>query len=159
MVLLLKNNTIFLVIITLLLLIISGCVSKESSNDEAKQIQMNTLNGDSDHWNLQGYNIKIEGNTLFVGGGELQYKLDEEVKDNLAFTMVAQVDENEIVLQEMKIVSSINDFNNQDTGKAEIEVPMNKGEEMKLTDVDIYYAVVEWKSSQGENLKEYISIY
>lgn len=154
-----KNNTLFLIITLLILLLITGCESGESSNVEEKQIQMTTLSGDSDHWNLQGYEVKIEGNTLFAGNGELQYKLDEEVKDNLLFKMVAQVGEKKVVLQEMKIVSSLRDFNNQDTGEAEVDIPMNKGEEIILTDIDKYYAIVEWRSSQGEYIKEIISIH
>lgn len=151
----LKKNTFYLIIT---LLLITGCVPGESSTVEEQQPQLTTLNGESDHWNLQGYTIKIEGNTLFAGNGELQYKLDEEVKDNLSFKMVAQVGEQEVVLQEMKIVSSLGEFKQQDTGKGEMDIPMYKGEEIILTDIDNFYAIVEWRSSQGESMKEIIHI-
>ncbi|MFJ7737644.1 hypothetical protein ACIQ2D_15120 [Lysinibacillus sp. NPDC097287] len=153
-----KKNTFYLMITLLLLLLITGCVPGEPSIVEDSQPQLTTLHGESDHWNLHGYNIKIEGNTLFAGNGELQYKLDEDVKDNFSFKMVAQVGEQEVVLQEMKIVRALGDFNHQDTGQAEVDFPMNNEKAIILTDIDYYYAIVEWWSSQGEAMKEIIHI-
>ncbi|MBE9918341.1 hypothetical protein G8C92_30555, partial [Paenibacillus donghaensis] len=130
---------------SLLLLFITGCFSEKTSSD--KVTQLSTLNGESEHWQLQGYKLKIEGDTLFAGDGQLHYKFDETITDNISFRMVAVIDDKEIVLQEMKIVSSGRNFNKQDTGKAETKVPLNnEGEKITFINKDKIYGVIEWIS-------------
>jgi hypothetical protein len=139
----------------MLLLFITGCFSEKASSD--KVTQLSTLNGESEHWQLQGYKLKIEGNTLFVRDGELHYKFDEIITDNISFRMVAIIDDKEIVLQEMKIVSSGRNFNNQDTGKAETKVPLNnEGEKITFINKDKIYGVIEWISLEGKRMEETI---
>ncbi|BFH65758.1 hypothetical protein [Paenibacillus azoreducens] len=144
-----------LVIMSLLLLFFTGCFSEKTSSD--KVTQLSTLNGESEHWQLQGYKLKIEGDTLFAGDGELHYKLDEKITDHISFKMVAVIDDKEIVLQEMKIVSSGRNFNKQDTGKAELKVPMNnEGEKITFINKDKLYGVIEWISHEGKRVEETI---
>jgi len=144
-----------LVIMSLLLLFITGCFSEKTSSE--KVTQLSTLNGESEHWQLQGYKLKIAGDNLFAGDGELQYKFDEKITDHISFRMVAVIDDKEIVLQEMKIVSSGKNFNKQDTGKAELIVPMNnEGEKITFINKDKIYGVIEWISHEGKRVKETI---
>lgn len=144
-----------LVIMSLLLLFITGCFSEKTSSEKATQLS--TLNGESEHWQLQGYKLKIAGDNLFAGDGELQYKFDEKITDHISFRMVAVIDDKEIVLQEMKIVSSGKNFNKQDTGKAELIVPMNnEGEKITFINKDKIYGVIEWISHEGKRVKETI---
>ncbi|MDR9852050.1 hypothetical protein RJP21_00385 [Paenibacillus sp. VCA1] len=144
-----------LVIMSLILLLTTGCFSEKTSSD--KVTRRSTLNGESEHWQLQGYKLKIEGDTLFAGDGELHYKLDEKITDHISFRMIAAIDDKEIVLQEMKIVSPGKNFNKQDTGKAELKVPMNnEREKITFLNKDSIYGVIDWVSLEGERMKEII---
>lgn len=144
-------------IISLLLLPLIGCLPERSSSD--KVTQRSTLNGESEHWQLQKYKLEIKGDTLFAGNGELHYEFNEKITDHISFQMVAVIDDKEIVLQEMKIVSSgeIN-FNKQDTGKAESKVPKNnEGEKITFINNETIYGVIEWVSLEGKRVKETIT--
>ncbi|WP_339322921.1 hypothetical protein [Paenibacillus sp. FSL W8-0194] len=143
------------VIMSLILLLTTGCFSEKTSSDKVTQLA--TLNGESEHWQLQGYKLKIEGDTLFAGDGELHYKFDEKITDRGSFRTVAVIDDKEIVLQETKIVSEGRNFNKQDTGKAELKVPMNnEREKITFINKDKIYGIIEWISQEGKRMKETI---
>lgn len=139
----------------LLMSFLTGCFSKDAS--PSNTTQFTTLNGESEHWQLQGYKLKTEGDTIFVGNGELLYKFDEIITDYISFKLVAQIEGNEVVLQEMKIVSSEGNYNKQDTGKAESkDLRKSDGQKITVFDKDELHGEIGWMSSNGERTKEII---
>ncbi|SER11264.1 hypothetical protein SAMN04487944_101272 [Gracilibacillus ureilyticus] len=149
------KNSLILVITFLLLLLFTGCELEEQF-EKQEQTQLITINGDSEYWNLTGYELKIEDNEMFAGDGELHHKIKREITDYVSFKMIAMIDDEKVELQGMKIVSSVSNFNNIGTGSATQRIPVIKGEGIKLTDIDNYYAVIEWISPEGERKSEKI---
>ncbi|TRM11989.1 hypothetical protein FH966_09990 [Lentibacillus cibarius] len=153
-----KRNSFIFVITSLLVLLITGCEMEELSK-EKEQIQRNSFNGYSKYWSLNEYELKIEDNEIFAGNGELQYKAEGNITDYISFKMIAVINDEKVELQGMKNVSSVSNFNNIETGSATQEIPMIKGEEIRLTDIDDYYGIIEWMSSEGKRKSEKINTF
>ncbi|MBU8907487.1 hypothetical protein [Desertibacillus haloalkaliphilus] len=73
--------------------------------------------------------------------------------------MIAIINDEKVKLQGMKIVSSVSNFNNIETGSATQEISIIIGEEISLTDIDDYYGVIEWMSAEGERKSEKIKAF
>ncbi|MDP5274945.1 hypothetical protein [Chengkuizengella axinellae] len=151
------------VLIILITVVIAS--TNEDINDEDKlnsnpiSEKSYTLNGTSENWDLQGYELKFDQDTLTAGNGVLKYKLDEEITDYLSFEMIAIVDGEEEYLQGVKFVSSDMNFNSQHTGNGVMPIPLNKdNKEMNVSNIDKMYGVIKWKSAAGDYKEEVISV-
>lgn len=89
------RNRFFFVLTGILLLFSAGCEANEHKKDE---VQLKSLNGDSENWNLNGYELKIEDDEIFAGNGKLDYKADGDVSDYISFKMIAVINDEKVEL-------------------------------------------------------------
>ncbi|OZU87121.1 hypothetical protein CIL03_18215 [Virgibacillus indicus] len=153
------KKCIYLSIVPLLflLLIQSGC-----NNQETAYNYYLALKGESDNWNLNGYEIEMTQEKFKAGNGTLKMKSENEYKtDSFHFNTHAVINNEDITIHSGSDTGLGIDIAEETTGTIEAATYLNKnGDPITLDEISDIYIIVEWwDRNKSKNVKERINLY
>lgn len=151
-----KGLCIKLTILFWVILVISGCNIQQSN-----RMYYLLLMGESENWNLEGYEIVITPEEFSAGYGTLTLKNEAEyITDSFRFDTHVVIDGEDIVVHSGSSTGGM-DISEETTGAFEGENYLNeKGDPITLNDISDIYMVVEWQdNSKDKSVKEKIDLY
>ena len=152
----LKSNRIFFIVFLLFVVLLSGCNAKEKSVSNYYL----SLMGDSETWNLTGYEVVITPESFKAGNGTLHVK--NGIKSNVEFfyfeTHLVMKDK-DVVVHTGGVSSTGMDIEKELTGAIEGGAYLNEdGTPITLNEVNNIYMIVEWRD-KSKSVKERINLY
>lgn len=152
-----KFNKLFSLVF--LILLFSGCNSNEKSVIDHYYL---LLIGESQTWNLNGYEIMITSDSFKVGNGTLRMKnANKYISDSFQFETHAVINGEDTVVHAGSATGAGIDISKKTTGANEGGTYFKKnGEPITLNEVSDIYMVVEWWDiGKNVNLKERLDLY
>lgn len=151
-----KGLCIKLATLLWVVLVISGC-NVQQSNSKYYLLLM----GESENWNLTGYEIVITPEEFSAGYGTLRLKNEAEyITDSFHFDTYVVINGEDIVVHSGSSTGGM-DISEETTGAIEGEKYLNeKGDPITLNDISDIYMVVEWKdNSKDKSVNERLDLY
>lgn len=150
---------IYLSIVSLLffLFILTGCNNQETADNYYL-----SLKGESEHWNLNGYEIEMTQEEFKAGNGTLYMKNENEYKtDSFHFDTHAIINNNDITIQSGSVTGLGIDIAEETTGTIKGRTYLNKnGDPITLEEINDIYMIVEWwDMNKSKHVKERIDLY
>jgi hypothetical protein len=145
--------------LVLLILLLSGCNSNEKSVINHYYL---SLMGESQTWNLTGYEVMITPENFKAGNGTLKMKnANEYITDSFQFETHAVINGKDIVVHSGSVTGAGIDIAKKITGAIEGGAYLNKnGDPITLNEVSDIYMIVEWWDiGKSANVKERIDLY
>lgn len=141
----------------LMMSIISGCNNSENT---IKSEHL-SLNGESENWIVNSYEITITKDSLKAGEGTLMMK--SKIKsDYLHIKVHAVINDEDQVIQEkaLTVTGGNQDIAKIQTGSIEGSYFNKEGEAINLDDIKNIYMVVEWRDpGSGDIVEEKIELH
>ncbi|WP_085505796.1 hypothetical protein [Thalassobacillus devorans] len=155
----LKNKRIFYMLFLALVLLLSGCNGNEKSVINHFYLSMM---GESETWNLTGYEVVITPENFKAGNGTLNMKNENEyIADSIHFKTHAVMNGEDIVVHSGSASGAEIDIANESTGAIEGGEYLNEdGSPITLKEVSNIYMTVEWwDEGKSDSMKERIKLY
>ena len=153
---LLENVRSPYMLILLVVVLLTGCSSNEKSvsNDDL------LLMGESQTWNLTGYEVEITPEKFKAGNGTLQVKDgDNSTVDSYYFQTHIVINNIDLVVHGGGVSTTGGTITEESTGAIEGGVYMNEeGKPITLNEINAIYMTVEWWD-KSERTKERIDLY
>ncbi|WP_223702123.1 hypothetical protein [Sutcliffiella deserti] len=151
-----KSNSV-LKLMLISLIILSGCIHEETNKRDHL-----VLNGESENWNLNGYEVEISAENFKAGNGILQMKNQNEYKsDFFQFRTYAAISNQDTLVHSGSVSGDSINIAEKSIGTIEGGAYLNEeGVQITLGDISEIYMIVEWwDTSEKENVKERIDLY
>lgn len=155
----LKNKKIFYLLFLSLVILFSGCSGKGNSVIKHSYL---SLMGESQSWNLIGYEVVITPENFKIGNGTLSRKnVNEYTADSFHFETHAVINGEDLTVHSGSASGVGIDIAEETTGAIEGETYLNEdGDPITLNDVSNIYMIVEWwDTGKSESVKERIDLY
>ncbi|WP_078380031.1 hypothetical protein [Sutcliffiella halmapala] len=136
--------------------VLSGCNGQKSDNNYYL-----LLMGESENWNLSGYEIVITPEEFKAGYGTLNMKNENEyITDSFHFVTYVVINDEDTVVHSGSETGEMN-IAEKTTGAIEGKTYLNEnGDSIKLNEISEIYVVVEWWDiGKSESVKERIDLY
>ncbi|SEQ98959.1 hypothetical protein [Piscibacillus halophilus] len=131
----------------------------QDDKDQSNHYYVFNLDGESENWDLNQYQIELVPTNQTTGGGMLHHTGDDgPIVDSLNFRAMAMIDGVEVTLQSNSVHEPI------DVSEVRIDLVNNSlfkpnGDPVMFDDIEKIYAVVEWLDSSGEYQEERLELY
>ncbi|ARI77775.1 hypothetical protein [Halobacillus mangrovi] len=134
----------------LLLLIVSSLLACAKQEENIENHFHLSLNGESNHWKVQHYEIKCTPKLFKAGDGKIIFKGNDNVKSEFyKIDVHAVIDETDTVVH-TKSVSGESKLNKIETGSIKGDTYVNKeGNPVTFDEVSRVYMVIEWQDKQN----------
>ncbi len=152
----LNSKRIFYMLFLLLVVLLSGC----NGNEKAVSKYYLSLVGESQNWNLTGYEVVITPESFKAGNGTLHMKNgNKSIVDSFYFETHVVINDNDVVLHTGAVTGAGIDIAEESTGAIEGGTYLNEdGTPITLNEINNIYMIVEWWS-KSESAKERIDLY
>ncbi|SEA26760.1 hypothetical protein SAMN05421743_103356 [Thalassobacillus cyri] len=150
-----SNQSLYLFMLIFLLV---GC---SDSREDAQPYQFHlVLSGESEHWEIEGYELQYDEKRYKSGNGKLAMKnIEEYVSDYLSMRIQVVTHGKDKRIQSYSVSGSDMNIVNHQIGTIE-GIKMDSDEVIKKEDIDQIYATIIWRESQEKkDLKERILLY
>ncbi|MGP4070789.1 hypothetical protein [Halobacillus sp. B29] len=154
---LVKGMNLFSVGLVLVTLLLSGC---DSNDKPMKNNYYLSLSGESEHWEVDSYDIEIKPDTFKAGNGSLTMKnKTENSADFFNIEVYAVIDNEDKLVQAKSVKGSELDITQMTTGATGggtfLEV---NGVPISLENVSDIYMSIEWQD-KSKTMEEKIDLY
>ncbi|ATP40860.1 hypothetical protein CSE16_12850 [Solibacillus sp. R5-41] len=152
----LNSKRIFYMLFLLLVVLLSGC----NGNEKAVSKYYLSLVGESQNWNLTGYEVVITPESFKAGNGTLHMKNgNKSIVDSFYFETHVVINDNDVVVHTGAVTGAGIDIAEESTGAIEGGTYLNEdGTPITLNEINNIYMIVEWWS-KSESAKERIDLY
>ncbi|ALC85556.1 hypothetical protein AM499_06780 [Bacillus sp. FJAT-22090] len=152
----LKSKRIFYMLFLLLVVLLSGC----NGNEKSVSNYYLSLMGESQTWNLTGYEVVITPESFKAGNGTLHVKNgNKSIADSFSFETHVVINDKDVVVHTGAVTSAGIDITEESTGAIEGGTYLNEdGTPITLTEINNIYMIVEWRG-KSESAKERIDLY
>lgn len=152
------KNTIFSICLLVVITFITGCNNNEISEENNYSL---LLEGESQNWKLEAYEVTISPEVRKVGNGTLTMKTNSGYKtDYLSLEIHTVIDGQDKVVHQ-KQVAGETDIVQTKTGAIEGNVFLDKsGKPIELETVNDIYIVIKWRDrKENETVTEEIDLF
>ncbi|MGI8314190.1 hypothetical protein [Halobacillus mangrovi] len=131
----------------MIVLLLLGCGLQEENKENHFHL---SLNGESDHWEVQHYKIKCTPKLFKAGDGKVIFKgKDNGSPEFYKINVHAVIDETDTIVQ-TKSVSGESKVNKIETGSIKGDTYVNReGKPVTFDEVSRVYMVIEWQEEQN----------
>lgn len=154
-----KQNLRQYFLFVLLILFLSACSKNAESVNNHYYL---SLTGESQTWNVTGYEVMLTPEVFKAGNGTLTMKNTEEyVADTFHFETHAVIDGEDVTVHSGSVAGAGIDIAEETTGAIEGDAYQNEnGVSMTLKDISEMYLIVEWwDRGKSESEKERIELW
>ncbi|WP_407270215.1 hypothetical protein [Radiobacillus sp. PE A8.2] len=118
------------------------------------------LSGNSNHWQVSGYEMSITPEEFKIDNGTISFK-NERRTDSFSFNTHAIINGTDETIHHKSVTAMTASITEESTGGIESVVfKNNNGEPITLEDVNEVYMIVSWRDIQSEkNINERITLY
>ncbi|MGE7094307.1 hypothetical protein ACQKII_23330 [Lysinibacillus sp. NPDC048646] len=140
-------------------IILFGC---QNQNDNAKGPKGNLFNvftGESESWELSGYEIELTPHSSKFGNGTLTMKNTTDYSsDFFSFEVHATINNNDEVMQKHQLSGEQVNIATKKIGTIEgNELPSKNGDYISINDLSDIYMIIKWNDQQGNKKEERIN--
>lgn len=151
-----KSKRIIYVLFSLLVVLISGC----SGYEKPVSNYYLSLIGESQTWNLTGYEVVITPESFKAGNGTLHVKnRNKTIVDSFYFETHVVINDKDLVVHTGAVTSAGKNIAEESTGAIEGDTYLNEdGTPITLKEINSIYMIIEW-SDKIESVKERVDLY
>lgn len=147
----------------LILLIIVVAIAtfwfNQDDTDQSNHYYVYNLDGNSDNWELNQYQVELVPTNHTAGGGTLHHIGDDgPVVDTLNFRTAAIIDGTEVTLQTESVHEPI-DASEVRIGFADNNLFKPNGDPVMFHDLEEIFVEIEWMDSKGNYQEERLDLY
>lgn len=152
----LKSKRIFYMLFLLLVILLSGC----NGNEKSVSNYYLSLMGESQTWNLTGYEVVITPESFKAGNGTLHVKNgNKSIVDSFYFETHVVINDKDVVVHTGAVTSTGIDITEEPTAAIEGGTYLKEnGTPITLNEINNIYMIVEWRG-KSESAKERIDLY
>ncbi|WP_161628830.1 hypothetical protein [Thalassobacillus devorans] len=142
----------------LFILLLSGC--KDSSEEIQQSHIQFALDGESEHWEIESYELLYDGKRYEAGNGKITMKnTDEYVSDFFSISIQVVIDGESEKIQSQSVSGGDMDIGEHQIGTINGN-RTDSNEAIHKEDIDQIYATVIWRDNEEKkDVKETIILY
>lgn len=147
-----------LLILTISILLVSGC---NKNNESAAKDFLVTLTGESETWNLSGYEVSLSKDSFVIGHGTLLMKKQQEYLTNqFSYKTYLVINQEKFLVHSGSTTGEAFDIQRRDIGSIESEPYFSTNTDLfKFEDIKDIYMEVEWMDRNNVKVMEAINLY
>lgn len=153
-----RSKTSLLLILTISILFVSGCKMNNESNAEGLLL---TLTGESETWDLSGYEVSLSKDSFKIGHGTLFMRKQQEYLTNLfSYKTYIVMNTKKFLVHSGSRTGEALDIQRRDIGLIESEPYYSTNTDLEeFEDITEIYMEVEWMDHNNVKVKETINLY
>lgn len=153
-----RSKISMILIFTILILLVSGC---KKNNESAAKDFLLTLTGESETWNLSGYEVSLSKDSFVIGHGTLLMKRQQGYLTNqFSYKTYLVVNHEKFLVHSGSTIGEAFDIQRRDIGSIESEPYFSTNADLfEFEDLTEIYMEVEWMDHNNVIAKETIKLY
>lgn len=146
-----------LLIVSLSILLLSGCIKNDESIVDNYSV---SLSGESETWDLSGYEVSLRKDSFTIGNGTLRMKNEKKYLTNsFSFKTYIIINDEKLIVHSGSTTGEEFDIQKRDMGHIESNEPFSNQDSLEINNSNEIYMEIEWIDSNKVTIKETIKLH